>query len=172
VLGRGRPGNIERGIGPQHPFLRLWIIKIRDFIDNLGILFQGAEAVCKTGGNEQLFSLFAGKLYRDVFAEGRGSLPQIERNIENSAAADADQLVLWAGRNLIMQPTHGSLGARKREIILDEGDGHASIAKRLLTVQLGEISSGIFEALGNNEKKARYLQFGDLHECTLDPTFN
>src|SRR5687767_3410028 len=96
-------------------------------------------------------------------AVGRSSKPDVDKDVENCAAQNRNQLGLFGWRRLKMQSTNRSSACRQRQIVLDALELHPMRRKRLLVILLDEKSTRIVESLGFEQQGARKLQRCDFH---------
>src|SRR5947207_12493753 len=75
----------------------------RDFIENLGVRLERHEAMREADRDENLLPVFGAEDDLHMSAEGWGGFSDIDGDVEEGAADDADELVLGHRSDLIMQ---------------------------------------------------------------------
>jgi hypothetical protein len=71
------------------------VTTIRDeFVNDLRVGHQGAEAVCKSNGNEKLLATFRTQFHRDMLAIARRRTSQIDDDIDDFSTQNPNQFGL------------------------------------------------------------------------------
>lgn len=126
-------------------------VGVRAFIAHFAIGFERHEAVRKAEGYEQLIAILGAKLGTNPLAIGRRTLPDIDRNIENSSSDAPYQLCLGARWGLKMQATERKGGSRVGMIVLDEGTVDSPRGKGGYGMYLCEPATVVTMTLGADE---------------------
>jgi hypothetical protein len=77
----------------------------RNLVEHLRIWFESHEAVRKPHGDKELTPVFRGELNDDMSPERWGGPPDVDRDVEDTAADDAYELVLRERRRLEVEAT-------------------------------------------------------------------
>src|SRR6202000_3320853 len=81
-----RPVDREIGIVPGDSSLRGRIVERRALVEQLRVVFEGAETVRESWWDPEHAAVVLGQLGADPAAEGRRSAPHVGRDVEQPAA--------------------------------------------------------------------------------------
>jgi hypothetical protein len=115
---RKRPFDSDLGIAPQDAALVLGSVEICGLVDDLGEVAEHEESVGESDRNPQHVLGFRAQVCSLPPAEGRRAAADIDRDVEDLARGDANQLALRQAQ-LVVQPAQHTL-ARARVVVLDE----------------------------------------------------
>ena len=116
------PVDADRRIVEPDRSVMLRRIALGHLVDDLGVGNERHEAVRKTLRHQDLVPLLRRNLERQPGAERRRAFPNVDRDVEDRAADDPDQLVLGKGRQLVVKPAKHAGRSRQGMIVLDEDE--------------------------------------------------
>src|SRR5262245_34438221 len=113
-----RPLDFKCRIVPANPAAWLTVLKLRNLVENLCILFESDETVRAALGNVESAPILRTQGDRNPRAERRRIRPEIERHVPDRAARAAHQFGFLMRYLLIMQPAERSLNRIERDAAL------------------------------------------------------
>src|SRR5579862_2344849 len=107
-------------------------------VENLGFRLERAKAMREADGNEELRPVLCANDLCYVLSEGRGAVPQIDRNVKDGATHNPNELVLGEGRNLEMKTADDAARFGEGIIVLDKITVDAGFRERATAIGFGE----------------------------------
>lgn len=123
-----RPLDQKIRIVPNDRFFAGRIVKVGTFVDDIGLVLQGEEAVGKTFRDVELFGGI--EYFAVPLAKGRGAFPQVDRDVKDLSLHDADQFALRVRGKLVVEAAQDPFfGAAV--VVLNKADDQPVLGKRL-----------------------------------------
>lgn len=116
----------------------------------------------ETARNKKLPSVFSRKLHRNIFTKCRRPFSNIDGNIENFTAYNANELGLSVRRGLPMKPANDPFH-RKRLVVLDKFGGYPRVKITLTAVCFAEIAPLVAPYVRLDDFYTVYIRFNNIH---------
>lgn len=128
-------------------------VEIVTLIGEECIVFKDNEAVGKTAGDVKLEAVGSREFDGNVLAVGGGTFTDIDGNIPDGTADDADEFGLGVRGGLPVESANDALGG-KTFVVLHEVGRNAGFAITGLIVGFAEVTAGVAEDFGNDDFRA------------------
>src|ERR1043166_1173592 len=156
-----RPRDPEGGIVVSQALLRTGTVELRDFVADLGLVFQRLEAVREAFRHVQHPVIGRRQLRPRPVPVGRGGWSEIDDHVVDRASGAANQLDLGIGRHLVVHAAERPGAGAVREVPLNKARPQPADGKLLLTPHPGEEAPFVPQKLGLDEVRAGELRLGE-----------
>src|SRR5690606_24515342 len=155
------PIDADLGIVPGDRAFRARVVRGRDLVEHVRHLARHAEPVREADGNVELVVRFGVEVQAVPAPERRRLGADVERDVEDASAHDADQLRLTRVR-LVMQAAQRS-PHRPRVVVLHEGlrDARRPVPGRL--IRLEKETPRVTKDARLDQLQSREIEIDDFH---------
>jgi len=166
-----RPGDGEFRVVPADGAFVLGGVVVGGFVEDVGGFGEDEEAVGEAGGDPEDAFVFSGDVDPDGVAEGWGVFANVESDVEDFAAADAEEFSLGV-LDLVVKSAEDAAGGTGM-IVLDEWEVDAGFfGEGAGVVAFEEEAAWVAEDFGLEDQDIREFSADDVHEALLGKSLN